>query len=130
MVIAQDGKPLAYYNRKLSSVQRNYTTTGQELLSIVETLKDLRNIILGQKIIAYIDHKNLVHESEVKSFQCIMWWRLLLEDYGPKIKYIKDRKNIIANTLSRLLKQGDIVDGVYGVRPFVSVESDMSPVNF
>ena len=43
-VIRQDNKPIAFYSRKLNPVQGNYTTTERELLSIVETLKDLRNI--------------------------------------------------------------------------------------
>ncbi len=48
--ISQNGKPLTFYNRKLSSAQRNYTTTEQELLSIVETLKELQNTILRRGI--------------------------------------------------------------------------------
>ena len=66
-VISQSGKPLAFYSRKLNSAQRNYTTTERELLSIVETLKEFRNILLGQKIKVYIDHKNLVHETTLMS---------------------------------------------------------------
>ena len=71
-VISQNGKPLVFYSRKLSGAQRNYTTTEQELLSIVETLKEFRNILLGQRIKIFTDHKNLVHESELKTSQRIM----------------------------------------------------------
>jgi hypothetical protein len=38
-VISQRGKPIAFYSRKLKPEQTRYTTTEQELLSIVETLK-------------------------------------------------------------------------------------------
>ena len=40
-VIAQEGRPIAFYSRKLQSAQRRYTTTERELLTIVETLKKI-----------------------------------------------------------------------------------------
>ena len=46
----QEGKPLAFYSRKMNPAQTRYTTGEQELLSIVETLKEFRDILLGQKI--------------------------------------------------------------------------------
>ena len=101
-VISQNGKALAFYSRKLNSAQRNYTTTERELLSIVETLKEFRNILLGQRIHVYTDHKNLVHETTLMSSQRVMRWRLLLEEYGPDIRYIKGSDNIIADALSRI----------------------------
>ena len=48
-VIMQDDRPLAFYSRKLNSAQKRYITGKQELLSIVETLKEFKNILLGQK---------------------------------------------------------------------------------
>jgi hypothetical protein len=54
-VIAHDDKCIAFYSRKLNSAPEIYTTGKQELLSIIETLRELRNIILGYKIIVYTD---------------------------------------------------------------------------
>ncbi len=99
-VISQDGKPIAFYSRKLNPAQTRYTTTERELLSIVETLKEFRNILLGYKIIVHTDHKNLT----CKNFNTerVMRWRLVLEEYGPELRYIPGEKNIVADALSRL----------------------------
>ena len=58
VVISQNDKPIAFYSRKLNPAQTHYTTTEKELLAIFETLKEFKNILLGQKINAYTDHKN------------------------------------------------------------------------
>ena len=58
-VISQKGKPIASHSRNMNSAQQNYTTTEKELLSIVETLKEFCNILLGHQITVYTDHKNL-----------------------------------------------------------------------
>jgi hypothetical protein len=50
-VIMQEGKSLAFYNRKLNSAQTPYTTGEKELLSLVETVKEFRDILLGQQVI-------------------------------------------------------------------------------
>ena len=46
----QDNKSIAFCSRKLNSAQVHHTTTELELLSIVETLKEFRIILLGQQI--------------------------------------------------------------------------------
>ena len=86
------------------SAQVNYTTTKLELLSIVETLKELKNILLGQQIKMYKDHKNLI----CKTFNTerVMRWRLILEEYDPELIYIQGSINTAADALGRL----DIVD--------------------
>ena len=99
-VISQERRPIAFYSRKLSDAQTRYTTTERELLAIVETLKEFRNILLGHKITVYTDHKNLT----CKNFNTerVIRWRLVLEEYGPELKYIKGEHNVVADALSRL----------------------------
>ena len=98
--ISQNNKLIAFYSRKLQPAQRRYTTTERELLSIIETLKEFRNILLGQQIVVYTNHKNLTYKNF--NMEHIMRWQLLIEDFGPTIKYIKGPKNIVADALSRL----------------------------
>ncbi len=99
-VIMQNDRPLAFYSRKLNSAQKRYTSGEQELLSIVETLKEFKNILLDQKLIGHMDHKNLLYQK--MSTDRIIRWRLLIEEFGPTFMHIKGEKDVIADALSRL----------------------------
>ena len=101
-VISQNGKPIAFYSRKLNPAQTRYTTTERELLAIVETLKEFRTILLGQQIRVYTDHKNLTYKNF--NTERVMRWRLILEEYGPELVYVRGETNVVADALSRLGK--------------------------
>ena len=99
-VIMQENKPLAFYSRKLNDAQKKYPTGEQELLSIVETLKEFKNILLGQELIIHTDHKNLLYEKS--SSDRVVRWRLLIEEYAPVFRHIAGEKNVVADALSRM----------------------------
>ena len=95
----QEGKPLAFYSRKLTKTQVNYTTTEKELLSIVETLKEFRNILLGYEIEVFTDHKNLTYETTESASQRVQRWHGTMQEFGIKLNYIKGEANIVADPL-------------------------------
>ena len=70
------------------------------MLSIVETLKEFRNILLGHRIRIYTDHKNLTYVNF--NTERVMRWRLIIEEYSPELIYVKGETNIVADALSRL----------------------------
>jgi hypothetical protein len=99
-VMSQNGKPIAFYSRKMNSAQQNYTVAEKELLSIVATLKEFRNILVGQQITVFTDHKNLTYTNF--NTERVMRWRLVLEELGPDLQCIKGENNVVADALSRL----------------------------
>jgi len=100
--ISQKGKPIAFFSCKLSKTQQKYSVTKLELLSIVETLKDFKGMLWGQRIKVFTDDKNLMQNALGMTSDRVYCWRLLLEEYGPEIEYIKGIDNTVADTMSRL----------------------------
>jgi hypothetical protein len=96
-VITQDNRPIAFFSQKLSDMQPKYSVTEIELLAIVETLKELKGMLWGQNINMFTDHANLMRDALGLTPDQVYQWRLLLEEYGPKIVYIKGIHNTIAD---------------------------------
>jgi hypothetical protein len=59
-------------------------------------------MLWGQSIKEFTDHANLVRDALGMTLDWVYQWRLLLEEYGPKIVYIKGIHNTVADAISRL----------------------------
>ncbi len=101
-VITQDNRPIAFFSWKLSDTQCKYSITKIELLAIVETLKEFKGMLWGQNTKVFTDHANLMRDALGLTSDQVYQWRLLLEEYRPKIVYIKGIHNTVADAVLQL----------------------------
>jgi hypothetical protein len=70
----------------------------------VKLLKKFKGMLWGQNIKVFTNHTNLTRMRDPLGLTLdrVYQWRLLLEEYGPKIVYIKGIHNTVADAVSRL----------------------------
>ena len=82
--IMQEGKPVAYYSKKLNSAQMNYATIDKELLCVVATTRRLCSMLLGGELHVPTDYKNILSIDD--SSQRCLCWMSCVDEYGLELR--------------------------------------------
>ena len=97
--------PLAFFSRKLSAPERNYSTFGRELLAIYSAVKHFRYFLEGPVFTVYTDHKPLCYSlSSSTSRHSPREIRHLtfISEFTTDIRHISGANNPVADALSRV----------------------------
>ena len=54
-------RPVYYSSRKLSTAERNYSTTEREALGMIYSINKFRHYLLSKKLIFHVDHATLLY---------------------------------------------------------------------
>ena len=109
--ILQDGKPVAYASRALTSAEQNYAQIEKELLAVLFGCEKFDMYTFGRAICIESDHKPLqtiVRKPIASAPKRLQRMLLKLQRYSFELKYRKGTEMYVADTLSRLKhKQGN-----------------------
>ena len=101
-VLSQDGRPVAYFSKRLSGSQKRWSTTDKELYAVLASLERFRTYLCYPfKLIT--DHRNLIYLFEKKVDDRARYGRWLdkLSSYSFTVEHAEGRNIPHADYLSR-----------------------------
>jgi hypothetical protein len=100
----ENARPFRFHSSKFNPAQVHYTTTDQELLAVLDSCLKFRDHLIGWRFTVVCDHEPLktYHSQPPKQTRrhVRLWETLSLFDFDWK--FIEGKKNVIADSLSRL----------------------------
>lgn len=102
--------PIAFYSQKLNSAQKNYSVTEKECLAAVLAVKRFRPYVELMKFTIITDHASLKWLMSLKDLSGrLARWSLQLQAYDFSIEHRKGSENVVADTLSRMSVESDVI---------------------
>jgi hypothetical protein len=111
-VLSQEGHPIMYLSRRLTSAERNYSNIEREALAIVWCTFRARHFLIGSRFTLKCDHQPLEYifhprrELPKVTSARILRWAIQLMGFDYEIQYVKGSTIPHADALSRLECQG------------------------
>jgi hypothetical protein len=105
-VLTQDGHPVIYISRTLSSAEANYSNIEREALAIFWAIHRLKHYLQGRKFTIRTDHQPLLRlfggSIPLSTSSRISRWALFLMQFDFTLEYVQGKNIPHADALSRL----------------------------
>ncbi|GBM96315.1 Transposon Tf2-9 polyprotein [Araneus ventricosus] len=101
----RQSEPLAFFSRKLSDSEQNYSTFDRELLAIYSAIRHFRYMLEGRDFTMFTDHKPLVylfHKSSDKQSPRQQRHSEYISQFTTTIRHVVGDANVVADALSRI----------------------------
>ncbi len=96
-----EGKPVAYYSKKLNSAQINYATIDKELLCVIATQREFCSMLLAAELHVHTDQKILeLHHVDGPCNVITDTFSRLLHSYVSSPLVGKKAANVVSNSES------------------------------
>ena len=99
-LLLQDGKPVAYVSRALSSAETRYAHIQKELLAVVFAFPEFHQYVYSKDVIVESDHKPLEAILKKSLAAAPQRLQLKLQKYSFTLHYKPGKEMILADTLS------------------------------
>ena len=101
--IGREFVPIAFFSRKLSTAEKNYSAFDRELLAAYSAIKHFRHFLEGRNFTLLTDHKPLTQSLTSQTERSPRQSRHLsfIAEFTSDIQHISGKNNVVADTLSR-----------------------------
>jgi len=104
-VVSGKEKPICFISRKLSSAEKNYSSSELEMLAVVWAVDRLRQFLYGREFVLRTDHlalKGIFSGKSKKGHSArVNRWASKIMEYKFTVEYIKGSSNLVCDALSR-----------------------------
>jgi hypothetical protein len=101
-VLVQDGRPVAFENKKLSETERRWPTHEKEMWTVINCLKTWGHYIGSKDVVVWTDNVTLKYfatQSKLSSKQ--VRWQDTLALFNVDIRHKPGKENVVPDALSR-----------------------------
>ena len=94
-------RPVYYASRKLSTAERNYSTTEREAVGMIYNINKFQHYLLGRKFTFRVDHAALLYLVEKHALKGkLARWMLLPQEFDFVIQHWLGTQHVVADFLS------------------------------